>query len=213
MSQNFCALKWLSLSNNHVGPAGAKRLASALVVNYTLEELRMGSNAIGPEGFGAIGSSLQQKSTLTGLYVRSNGIGDEGVQAFAECALRGFRCLGLQQNEISNHGCQCLDTRISAGLSNITTIELDRNHVEDIGITSLADAVQRSPLFACLTISDNWIGENGAQALAGIVANVSFGICALRQRLLSPTGCTLPATMLLVAAWRWCAPTAMHRIK
>ena len=72
-------------------------LASALVANRTLEELRMGSNAIGLKGFRAFGRSLQQNTTLTGLYVRSNGIGDEGVQAFAECALRALRHLGLQQ--------------------------------------------------------------------------------------------------------------------
>ena len=42
---------------------------------------------------------------------------------------------------------------------------------------------------------------------------VFFGACARQPRLLNPTGCTPPAKLLLVAAWRLRAPRATHRIE
>jgi hypothetical protein len=88
--QRNVAIRTLDVRSNNIGVAGGVKLAEALEVNGTLDELDLSGisginrNHIGTAGCAAMGKALALNESLRTLYISSNGIGGEGVTALAE---------------------------------------------------------------------------------------------------------------------------------
>ncbi|RKP17941.1 RNI-like protein [Rozella allomycis CSF55] len=78
LSKNNCQVSYLNLSNNLIGPLGAKYLAESLIKNERLEHLNIGMNGIRNEGFNEVMDSLNENSNLRELIVTGNGLDSEG---------------------------------------------------------------------------------------------------------------------------------------
>jgi hypothetical protein len=71
-----------------IGDEGARTLAEALKVNFTLEKISLANNWIGEAGASDLAGSLKVSATLTELNLGRNRIGVGGARAVAE-ALKG----------------------------------------------------------------------------------------------------------------------------
>jgi len=111
----------LHLTDNQIGPAGARLLAESEHLDR-LTTLRLGNNGIADEGAVALAESpyLEQ---LTTLNLAGNGIGPAGARALAASPyLAGLTCLDLSGNPVGAAGVQALAD--SAYLTQLTTLRL-----------------------------------------------------------------------------------------
>eukprot|EP00808_Paulinella_micropora_P027526 g945.t1 len=71
----------LRMGANKIGPAGAEAIANMLKVNKSITTLNLNLNNIGPGGAAAIGKALEENKTLRQLDVSYNSIGVNGAKA------------------------------------------------------------------------------------------------------------------------------------
>ena len=82
MKRKAATLRMLDLSNNALGPEGAKSIASGLGSEAVLETLHLGGNRIGDAGASDLATALTGVS-LYELDLPHNNIGSVGVEALA----------------------------------------------------------------------------------------------------------------------------------
>jgi hypothetical protein len=122
-------LKGLYLSVNHLGDAGAERLAAALRRNRTLEQLGLASNGIGDVGVEAICNALETHPSLRTL--------DLGYSP-------STRVLGAQRNEIGANSVPTL-SRLLGTNQNLLEINLQPNAFSDAEKAALLEAARTVP--------------------------------------------------------------------
>ena len=93
------------------------------------------------------------------------GIGDEGATAIAQ-HLTNLTTLDLDRNGIGAEGA----TAIAQHLTNLTTLNLDRNGIGDEGATAIA---QHLTNLTTLNLFNNGIGAEGATAIAQHLTNLT----------------------------------------
>ncbi|KAL3088061.1 hypothetical protein niasHS_009347 [Heterodera schachtii] len=96
-------LKRLDLSNNELGPAGARLLCKSLQLNHALRWLALDRNQIGPDGFAELARALRVNVSLDGLQMPFSDAA-ECVVAMARMPAERAR-FQLQMEEIE----QCLE--------------------------------------------------------------------------------------------------------
>eukprot|EP00930_Biecheleria_cincta_P057262 TRINITY_DN43232_c0_g1_i1.p1 TRINITY_DN43232_c0_g1~~TRINITY_DN43232_c0_g1_i1.p1 ORF type:complete len:953 (+),score=140.32 TRINITY_DN43232_c0_g1_i1:61-2919(+) len=166
-----CMLQWLSVSQNRVGQEGADAIASSLVENKELKELRMGTNDLGPDGVKGLAQALKRNTTLESLHLRHNSIADNGAQHFGEAlpAMMGLQCLGLVQNSIGDAGAEVLSEGLTRNQS-LTSLELDQNVIGDRGAKCVAEGLAKHACsFKRLLLAHNQITDEGADELAKLL--------------------------------------------
>jgi len=87
--QHHTTLREILMSNNFIGPDGARQLAHKVLADTKyITEVHLANNGIFPDGAKEIGIALANKKYLEVLNLRRNDIGKEGI---AEPA-HGVRC-------------------------------------------------------------------------------------------------------------------------
>ncbi len=114
-------LSALHLTDNQIGPAGARLLAESAHLDRLIT-LRLGNNGIADEGAAALADSPHLER-LTTLNLAGNGIGPAGARALAASPyLAGLTGLDLSGNAIGAAGVQALTG--SVYLTRLTTLRL-----------------------------------------------------------------------------------------
>ena len=127
------ALTHLVLSNNAMGPEGAKSLAPALKELKTLTHLVLANNAMGPEGAKSLAEALKELKALTYLVLENNAMGPEGAKSLAEALkeLKALTYLGLANNNIGDFGFGYVLCAVEQ-LEKLQQVDLRGNHVTEV---------------------------------------------------------------------------------
>jgi hypothetical protein len=112
-SRDFPSLRALGLGDNHVGPKGARALASSTALKLNYLDLRY--NRIGDAGARAL-AAWPGLAHLVALNLSYNDIGTEGARALAASPhLTRLRSLDLRANLIGDAGAAALAAAMVAG--------------------------------------------------------------------------------------------------
>ena len=143
-------LRSLYISQNQIGPAGAKELAA--LVN--LQNLDISRNQIGPAG----AKELAALVNLQSLDISRNQISDGGAKELA--ALVNLESLDVSHNQISDVGAKEL-----AALVNLQSLHISSNQIGPVGAKELAALIN----LLKLDIGWNQINPAGIKELAVLV--------------------------------------------
>lgn len=152
------ALQKLSLSNNPLGPEGARALRPLV---HQLELLDVDNSHLEDEGLRALAEQTDL-GALEHLYMNGNRIGDAGLVALAQNST--FSPLGIQlnDNEIGDEGIGALAS--GSALSKVVDLEIYDNNIGDEGMCALASA-RNYPALENLSIQANPFGDKGMMAM------------------------------------------------
>eukprot|EP01012_Entosiphon_sulcatum_P022744 TRINITY_DN27735_c0_g1_i1.p1 TRINITY_DN27735_c0_g1~~TRINITY_DN27735_c0_g1_i1.p1 ORF type:complete len:1123 (+),score=337.23 TRINITY_DN27735_c0_g1_i1:119-3487(+) len=182
----------LNVSNNKVGPEGARYLADMLEENTGLTELNLNNNHIGDDGARALSRALRDRNdTCQKIWVESNGVSEEAQEELVyEIELNNVPPAlkrNLTRLRTNDRRLQVLDfcgkylgerkyddgamhilLRNMKENTSVTEIDLSYNEITDNGAQYLAMLVRNNRSLRKLDLSYNQIGA-GASALAKAV--------------------------------------------
>eukprot|EP00984_Skeletonema_dohrnii_P010898 scaffold4287_cov110-Skeletonema_dohrnii-CCMP3373.AAC.1 len=166
-NNNLCQLEF----NFEVGLECAESIAFVLDINrcQSLESLRFEDCNLGEDGFAVIATALSTYPQLEELHLQHNNIGLTGCTALAD-TLRGWgasnlKTLDLDDNGIDDQGLQTL----AAGIANtkLEELYLSDNLITAVGLRSMSDYIQSdSCCLKNLHLHRVNFGDEGAVALA-----------------------------------------------
>ena len=170
--------------NFEVGLECAQSIAFVLGESrcQSLKQISIEGSNLSDEGFSVIATALRTYPQLESLCFQDNNIGLTSCIHLADM-LRGWgasnlKTLDLSSNEIDDQGLQAL----AAGMTNtkLEDLSLSNNLVTAVGLRSLSTYLySESCCLDCLTLYRNEFGDEGAVALAeGLMGNKS--LCFLR---------------------------------
>jgi Ran GTPase-activating protein (RanGAP) involved in mRNA processing and transport len=187
----------LDLSDNNIGPEGAKAVAAMAAVVASLRSIDLSENVLcgmstdrrgvvsgtfTAEGITALADALRVCASVTSLSLGDNDLGDAGVEALSIGLKesKSLKTLDLSnRNESSNkfgpRGAMALASAIAVIASSLTKILVGGNNLGDEGATFLCDALRESTVTKVqeLDLRYNGIGPEGAKAVAAIAAIVA----------------------------------------
>lgn len=173
-------LTTIELLDNDLTTAGCMRIGTGLSFNKALTTLKISHNDIGDEGVLALCQGLAFNHVLQNLVLEFCGIGsDAGVALGRTVATStGLTELLLNGNKVGSVGAIKMMIGIASSKA-LKRLELRNNHVDSyapVGENCLALFEEMEALlannitFAYLDLSDNYIGEEGGQAVLALYA-------------------------------------------
>ncbi|CAE7572113.1 Nlrc5 [Symbiodinium natans] len=163
-------LQRLDLARNHIGDAGAEKLAETMLNSPRLLQslvfLDLSDNEIGDLGLCSLAGALPSLADIQSLDLDRNFIGDLGVCGLATALPRtGLRRLVLRGNEIGDGGAGELALAMPR-CSNLQLVDLSENEVSDIGAERFAAALPKCDKLQRFDLARNRVGDRGALSLA-----------------------------------------------
>ena len=121
-----CGLCKIDLSDNGIGPLGAKAVAAMLLENNSLREINMSFNFIGDIGATSIATVLDANTTLRSLSIRRIQMSNDGAHALGQQLprMRGLKELIMTQNKVDQIGALALLEGVRRNM------ELENLHIE-----------------------------------------------------------------------------------
>eukprot|EP00892_Ulva_mutabilis_P003643 jgi/Ulvmu1/1650/UM114_0018.1 len=176
------ALEELSLQGNWLLAAGAAHFATA--ARASLKRLDMTSTGLTAPGVAALALPLCCLSCLEDLRLGGNCLAAEGITELAACfdSIPSVTALDLSGTETNDTGVAVLGMLLPS-LPRLQVLQLASNNIEWEGAEMLCRALPGLPLRE-LDLSYNLIGDEGAEALAG----VADGLSQLRRLGLAQAG-------------------------
>jgi Ran GTPase-activating protein (RanGAP) involved in mRNA processing and transport len=189
---NHTKLEILDLAGNQIDGEGAAKLAGSIGKLPQLQTLDLEGNQIGnqksPEGACVLANSFSKLAKLQKLNLCNNQIDDEAVKALTN-ALKdniGLKSLNLACNQISSDGVnalvQLLETHCqSASILKfrlapaLETLNLSDNQIDSSGAKNLSIILERYTKLRELDLGNNNIGDEGAIAVAKLLAYYNSG--------------------------------------
>eukprot|EP00984_Skeletonema_dohrnii_P011987 scaffold4822_cov93-Skeletonema_dohrnii-CCMP3373.AAC.5 len=169
--RNSNSLTRLELNNFEVGLECAQSIAFVLDESrcQSLKQIAIEDSNLSGEGFAVIATALRSYPQLRDLYLENNNIGLMGCTALGE-TLRGWETsnlmtLDLDNNGIDDQGLQAL----AAGMADsaLTSLRLSGNLITGVGLRSLSTYFQsESCCLKTLNVYRITFGDEGAVALA-----------------------------------------------
>jgi len=166
-------IKILALPTNLVSEKGAVRLADAMLLNSSLEELDLSKNSIGDGGLSKIANAIHRHPKLKRLALKANKISDVGVKELVNCLIlsadsnehvHNFPVLELEENQIGDEGADAIANLIEKNKS-VSEIRLNDNFISDAGAESFGRVLHCKNL-VYLSLASNQISTKGAISLA-----------------------------------------------
>eukprot|EP01102_Stenamoeba_stenopodia_P003012 TRINITY_DN12941_c0_g1_i1.p1 TRINITY_DN12941_c0_g1~~TRINITY_DN12941_c0_g1_i1.p1 ORF type:complete len:404 (-),score=144.47 TRINITY_DN12941_c0_g1_i1:87-1298(-) len=145
----------LDLSDNALGPSGAKALGTLISTNHSIRTLRVNNDGLGQDGGKHIAAAL--------LGREHNGTNnDQDPEPEKIAKIETFVC---GRNRLENPGAEALSKTFQA-MKTLTALQIPQNGIRPEGITSIAAAIKANPGLKIVDLNDNTIKEKGAIALA-----------------------------------------------
>lgn len=167
-------LQELTIYKNSFSDDAVEALATGLKQpGCSLKALSLAHNIITQRGVGFLAEALQFSTTLTKLNLEDNPIGDSGATALANAFKREtpspLVILILKQNGITNSGAAALARALTQPQCFLQELYLDKNKIDDQGVSSLVNALEKNSSLKCLQLFENPIREEGAQLLTNVL--------------------------------------------
>lgn len=176
-------LRYLDLSDNHLGPEAAELLAKAPL--ESLERLNFRDNLLGADGVALLAVSPRMAG-LRQLNLAGNGIGPSGAASLALSGnCRQLRRLNLSSNHLGRQGLELL--LLSAAFEALEELDLASNDVGPHGGMILASSSLARHL-RTLDLSDNGLGDAGFAALLSSPQLMGLNSLRVAQNGISPSG-------------------------
>ena len=158
------SLDTLILHHNLLGPIGIDYLFNYLISNkhMNLKSLEIGYNGITKEGTEYISKYIKDNQSLMTINIEGNYLCNEGIKIICDSinqknGKNNISFLDLQNNNISNKGCQHISEMLSESPF-INGISLRNNLLYNEGINKIISGISNSNLIS-LDISDTKIDE------------------------------------------------------
>ena len=158
------------LSNNNLGPEGAKHIAEALKLNTSVTSISLVNNNLGPEDAKHIAEALKQNTSVTSISLVNNNLGPEDAKHIAEA---------LKAN------------------TSVTDIYLSNNNLGPEGAKYIAEALKENTSITWISLFNNNLGSEQGKCLAEFDAifNRNRAIKPIRAAILAFSATTpLPST-------------------
>lgn len=171
----------LDLSNNRIGPDGAKSLELVFSQCKTLVNLNLSKNLIGANGAESIGKMIGQCQTLLYLNINSNKIGTNGIRSLSKVLKEFGQCksliyLNLSNNQIGSSGIKSLI--IAFSILTIKHLDLSWNLIDSSGIEIieryLYTNMYKTLSLKSLNLCNNQIEVYGIQSLTQVLQCCPF---------------------------------------
>ena len=160
---------------------------------FGLSTLNLSLNQLGDEAASTLAAGLAYNSTLTRLQLSYCGISDRGGVAL--CRSLAFNssllALDLSLNALSTQSCLALSDALGFGVNHtIRELDLSSNELTDACCWSLCDALSSADSLADLQLHGNFIGADGAHALAQAIRSPHSSLTQLNvdNNLMGPEG-------------------------
>ncbi|CAF3923642.1 unnamed protein product [Rotaria magnacalcarata] len=144
-----------------------------IISNETLTLLDLSGNEIGNTGAQHFATALQKNQTLTILNLESNRVQDDGMKYLAKVLENNKTLKRLDLAKNPNDSCALVSAAFQIQNDPIrSTIHLRSQKIGDDEVRFLADAFSGTEMkFIELDLSDNEIGDVGAECLARVLQN------------------------------------------
>jgi len=195
-------------TGEHMQPEDAILLTADLAVRgSSLTSLNLAENTLTSDGrdmtgINAISEALKVAGSLTKILVGYNQLGAEGAttlcNALRESTVTKVQELGLDGNNIGPEGAKAV-AAMAAVVGSLSKILVSHNEFGDKGTAILCDALRESKVTKVqeLDLRDNYIGPEGAKAVAAMAAVVaSITVTDMRYNQLDTESATMLANVV-----------------
>jgi Ran GTPase-activating protein (RanGAP) involved in mRNA processing and transport len=134
------------LSNNFIGPGGAKAVSKVLFNKKYITELSLGVNGVFAEGAVAIGASLKDKKYLEVFNFKKNEIGLQGMKALEEVLTlsKTVKELNLSGNNIGDEGVSIIiKAMIKKTKQSLNVLSLSDNKITSKGCKTICEFINK----------------------------------------------------------------------
>ena len=175
--QHHSTLRELYLSNNFIGPDGARHVAKVLENTKYITEIWLSGNGIFPSGAQALGKALREKRYLEVLALRKNDLGIEGLSELESVlqSSKTIRELDLGCNAIGDEGVRIVTSALkNKQKQQLCSLNLSENSMTSQGCIMVCDLINRCPTLNEIQLQNNQIDNSGAQQLVDAIQNRNF---------------------------------------
>jgi Ran GTPase-activating protein (RanGAP) involved in mRNA processing and transport len=111
--------------------------------------------------------TLSRHSCNTGLhYTTGNNVLHRILHdGLSNCNYQSLQTLKITRNYLNDDHCVQISNAFDNRWTVLLSISLDDNNITDIGAKTLSEAFGNVPSLRRISLSTNWIGDNGCQAL------------------------------------------------
>ena len=169
----------MALYENQFSAAAVRSMVPFLQNANNLTYLDLDHNTILSEGFNMIFRALHD-SPIKMLCCNECGI--EPMEIDIEHAPRHLKELQLNRNKINTDGCRAIAKLMQGGDTNLGSLHLRDNEIDDVGVEILVNALQNNSLLKELDLKENKrISNHGNIMLLKLVNDISSIKATLRS--------------------------------
>lgn len=165
--RTMCDVCYLQSDKNDID---AILIASILVTNHTLREVKLNGNNIGDQGATCLAKALENNSTIVWLSLSSNLITDKGTSAIAIFLKinQTLQTLVLERNKIGDEGAEAIGKALKSNRT-LRCLNLGNNKIGKTGAKEIAESLQRHPGLKKLYLETNKLDDMAAFAIADMI--------------------------------------------
>ena len=164
MLRKNAKVKYLDISENHIGDDGISAISDGLHVNTTLIQLVACYCKFYGKGAESVGIMLRKNAKVKYLDISENPIGDDGISAISD---------GLHVNtmliQLVAHNCEFRSKGAESVAKMLQTnktlkyLDISSNHIEDDGITAVTCSIENNITLTELKLHDCKFHSKGLQ--------------------------------------------------
>lgn len=165
----------LNLQNTSIGSTGSAAIANLLMNNRTLRQLNLGNNAVCLAGAEALALSLKSGTSLESLILPYTRLGQQGVQVLANALQTNtsLRFLDISGNSCHNHALNDICAMLEVNPW-LDTLWLKCAALRDSDVIKLMKSLESDTSSLCeLDLTDNFFGFEGERAISDFTGEIS----------------------------------------
>ena len=178
-SSKHQSLRNVNLMNNSISDGGMVDIITSLSMHPRLQQIILSGNRLGRNGCMALATLL--RCSVTELYhldLGSNDLDDEGIDALVPVLSIHTKLQGIfidNNTLITTRGWQHLATILEAPYSNLETLSINWNNIDDQVLTFFVDALAHNNTLVSLHFKWNQgrITDEGWKALSKLLCDTS----------------------------------------
>lgn len=154
-------------------PLAIESFGQALSSLPQLRSLDLSDNALGPVGAKAIAAFLPKCTSLRHLYLANNGLGPEGGTIIAEALAASpfaLYTLVIGRNRLENGACEAMSRALAKHSSSLRTVRFYQNGIRPEGSSLLLkEGLSQCNALELLDLQDNTITTGPSKILASLL--------------------------------------------